>query len=179
MFAGKMRPMKKNLKPLPVSYMADKYGKHVEFVGLPIRSANQVGAFDDTILRIAAFAGQIDDVAVLLDCGAEIDAIGDLGNTPIHLAVLAGQLDVALYLPKRGANARIENDFGETPFDVARIVGSGGAAAALAQAGAGQCGSNVGAARLEDSDAAALWADFRRIHELNFEDLKLMADTAR
>ena len=58
-----------------------------EFVGVPLDHVNQAGIFGDTPLHVAAMRGDLDEVAALLDGGAEVNARGELGDTALHLAV--------------------------------------------------------------------------------------------
>ena len=98
-----------------------KYGSHPEFLGIEIGEPNQKGAVDDTLLHLAARTGAIEDIDVLVSCGANINAIGDLGNTPLHQAALCGQLDSAKTLVRLGAQLAIKNEFGQTAVDVATL----------------------------------------------------------
>lgn len=101
-----------------------KYETHPDFLGLDLTDPNQKGAVDDTVLHLAARTGSIDDVKVLVDAGAYVNSIGDLGNTPLHQAAMMGQLESARLLLKRGAATQAENEFGQTPLDVAKLSGS-------------------------------------------------------
>lgn len=44
----------------------------------------------DTALHWAAFRGNLSAVKLLLQCGAPVEAVGDLGNRPLHLASASG-----------------------------------------------------------------------------------------
>jgi ankyrin repeat protein len=103
-----------------LSAIVDKYRNHPQFLGIEIGDPNQPGAVDDTMLHIAAGRGALDDMEVLMDAGANVNAAGDLGNTPLHDAALLGQTQAALLLLRRGARTDIRNEFGETAADVAR-----------------------------------------------------------
>ncbi|ERJ33260.1 Exonuclease SbcC [Burkholderia sp. AU4i] len=73
---------------------------------------------DDRLLTLRVLAG------VLVDAGANVNSIGDLGNTPLHQAAMMGQLESARLLLKRGAATQAKNEFGQTPLDVAKLSGS-------------------------------------------------------
>jgi ankyrin repeat protein len=103
-----------------LSAVVDKYRNHPQFLGIEIEDPNQPGAVDDTMLHIAAGRGALEDMEVLIEAGANVDALGDLGNTPLHDAALLGQTQAALLLLRRGARTDIRNEFGETAADVAR-----------------------------------------------------------
>lgn len=111
------------VKNLKLHSVFEKYGTHPEFLGIQISSPNQRGAIDDTLLHLTAFIGNTEDMSLLIECGAEVDAVGDLGNTPLHLAVLAERGDAIELLLRAGAQPQIANEFGESPLDVARILG--------------------------------------------------------
>ena len=97
-----------------------KYRHYPNFLGIKITDVNQPGSLDDTMLHIAAWKGELPDVAVLIDCGANVNAIGDIGNTPLHGAAAKGHLAVAEVLLKNGADMSIKNEFEETAVDWAR-----------------------------------------------------------
>jgi ankyrin repeat protein len=101
----------------------DKYRSHPDFLGTDLVSADQRGAVDDTPLHIAARAGAIADMIVLVENGATVNLPGDLGNTPLHYAALTGMLEAAAKLMELGADPEIENEFGENPAVVAEQGG--------------------------------------------------------
>jgi uncharacterized protein len=98
-----------------------KYAGHPEFIGLEIEHVNQPGAVDDTLLHLVARTGQLDEVADLIECGANPNQAGDLGNTPLHQAAMMGRAGAVQLLLRAGANVSIKNEFGQTAADVARI----------------------------------------------------------
>lgn len=100
-----------------------KYKQHPEFLGIEITNPNQPGAVDDTLLHIAARTGDVESIEVLIDAGADVNIVGDLGNTPLHAAALRGQINSVKILLRRGANPSIKNEFGETAKEVAELVG--------------------------------------------------------
>ena len=59
----------------------------------------------------------------MIDHGADVNLIGDLGNTPLHQAAMAGKTDVVLKLLKHGANTSLQNEFAQTALEVARLGG--------------------------------------------------------
>jgi ankyrin repeat protein len=98
-----------------------KYRSHPEFLGLSLEGPNQRGALDDSPLHIAARKGELGDVRVLINHGADVNLIGDLGNTPLHQAAMAGKATVVLALLKHGANPLLRNEFSQTALDMARL----------------------------------------------------------
>jgi len=59
-------------------------------------------------------------IRLLLDKGADINAVGDGGWTPLHLAAAYGKVEVAGLLINRGAKADAKDNLGRTPLDRAR-----------------------------------------------------------
>jgi uncharacterized protein len=104
-----------------LSAVIKKYQTHPEFLGIDITDPNQPGAVDDTLLHLAARKGDIESIQSLIECGAQVDSIGDLGNTPLHQAAMMDQLDSVKKLLAMGANPNIQNEFGQTVLDVAEL----------------------------------------------------------
>jgi uncharacterized protein YegJ (DUF2314 family) len=61
-----------------------------------------------------------DMAKILLDAGADLEAIDDDGETPLHVATINGFADLVVYLIERGANTDTKNKDGQTPLDIAR-----------------------------------------------------------
>ena len=97
-----------------------KYSRHPQFLGLNVTDVNQPGAVDDTLLHIAARKGELDDVKVLVACGAKVNAIGDMGGTPLHDAAAKGRVEVVAFLLASGADPNIKDEFGNTAADWAK-----------------------------------------------------------
>lgn len=53
---------------------------------------------------------------LLLEKGANIDAVDDCGNTSLHWAAKSSDSGVTEFLLDNGANVNARNDFGETPL---------------------------------------------------------------
>lgn len=100
-----------------------KYQTHPEFLGLELTRADQCGAMDDTPLHIAARKGELDDIAVLVSHGADVNLKGDLGYTALHYAAMAAQAAAVARLLDLGADASLKNEFSETPLHVAEVGG--------------------------------------------------------
>jgi uncharacterized protein len=101
----------------------DRYESHPDYLGIDLHDVNQSGAVDDRPLHIASRSGDPEQVAQLIDLGADVNASGDLGSAPLHCAAMKGCWPIALLLLERGANIDARNEFGETALDVARIGG--------------------------------------------------------
>ena len=78
-----------------------RYSKHAEFIGEEITEVTQPGLFGSQILHLAAFSNRVEDVALSIAGGADINVTGDLGLSPLHYAVLGGSAEVALFLMAR------------------------------------------------------------------------------
>lgn len=72
-------------------------------------------------LHLAAKAGLVDVVRLLLDRGAEINARDDYGSTPLHRAVWHGRNEVVNVLIGNGADLNLPDDSGKTGLDLAMI----------------------------------------------------------
>ncbi|KAK9504836.1 hypothetical protein O3M35_009016 [Rhynocoris fuscipes] len=75
-----------------------------------------------TPLHLASYFGHRDVVEVLLDNGADINAVNDAGDTALHKAAFIGREDLVLLLVERNADVNIRNGEGRT----AREVGAEG-----------------------------------------------------
>jgi hypothetical protein len=61
---------------------------------------------------------------LLLEHGADVDALTDDGLTPLHMAVESGRVEVARVLLEHGANVGAEDNEGKTPFQIASAGGN-------------------------------------------------------
>jgi len=76
-----------------------------------------------TALAFAARDCTQDVCKVLLDAGADIDAVDVFGNTPLFRAVMAGREDNIGLLVSYGANPNIENNSGVSPRQLSETLG--------------------------------------------------------
>ena len=114
-----------------------------EIVGRDADAATLPDARNNTPLHLAAQAGHMEVLRVLLDAGAPVD-IGDNENsTPLDVASIAGQLEVVGFLLERGADIAHRDDNGVTALifaafnaqvDVARFLIDRGADATVGRA---------------------------------------------
>jgi len=75
---------------------------------------------DDNALTWAAYKGDSNMVALLLDRGADIDAKGFHGKTALCCAAQEGRIEVVTLLLNRGADTRIRDKSGCAALDLAR-----------------------------------------------------------
>lgn len=110
------------MTPMPtLKDVLKKYANHPQFIGVTLVDPNERGARDDTALHLAASIGDTSDIEVLVEHGADINAIGDLGNTPLHYASLMGQSHAVEHLLLLGAKSEIRNNFMQTALDIAKL----------------------------------------------------------
>lgn len=67
----------------------------------------------DTPLHVLVRRGDADGVRVLIEHGADVNAVGDMGETPLHVARHMGYREIMRQLVKAGADATIRSEFGE------------------------------------------------------------------
>jgi ankyrin repeat protein len=97
----------------------------------PLESPASRNSEGDTLLHLAAFRGNEDDVRDLVSLGAAVNARGDLGMTALHYAAIGGHIAVAECLLALGADRSLPDDFGQTPAKVATLGSHMGLAALL------------------------------------------------
>jgi uncharacterized protein len=81
------------------------------------------GVEGDTPLHVMAWRGDADGAGILIDAGADVDAIGDMGEVPLHIAIRSRHLRLVSLLLGAGARTDILSEFGSTPVDLAKEIG--------------------------------------------------------
>jgi ankyrin repeat protein len=101
------------------------------FCDVQLKDVNQTGNFGERPLQVACTRGFIEEIAALIEGGAEVNAPGELGNTPLHEAVSQGHAHAIRFLLDHGASTAASNEFGQTPIDIARSANQFDVAALL------------------------------------------------
>jgi ankyrin repeat protein len=73
-----------------------------------------------TALCAAAWYGQESMVRLLLDRGADVNAVNRAGSTPLHAAAWSGSVALTRLFLDRGADSKVRDEDGWTPLDIAR-----------------------------------------------------------
>ena len=86
-----------------------------------VNSRDEAG---NTLLHWATANGNLKLTEILVEAGADIDAVNNDGDAPIHLAARFGHTEVAIYLiDSANVNKNIQNNQGFTPLHVASLYG--------------------------------------------------------
>jgi ankyrin repeat protein len=108
-----------NLSELHALELRNKYHYlfdcELDSAALPSLIASFVDPNGDKLIHIAAGAGDVSSVELLLDAGENIDALGDMDCTPLHYAKMNGRDKAVEMLVERGASKTIRNRFGQLP----------------------------------------------------------------
>ena len=121
-----LRALNPSLRALNPSLqtLVDKYSRLWRFSGVETVEVNQpYDADGDTLLHYCALNSGIDEIDLLVSCGAEVNAKGDMGFTPLHYAAMRGRLKVVEKLLALGADASLRNEWGDTASTTAENVG--------------------------------------------------------
>ena len=77
---------------------------------------------DRTALHRAVAKGDEEEIQLLIDNGADINAKDRIGQTPLHHAVLFNRLNILDLLLKNKADIEIKDNNGNTAKDIAKIM---------------------------------------------------------
>lgn len=104
------------LRSLSEDFFPDAHGS--EPVTIDSRRAD-----GDTPLHILAHARNSYAVQLLIEAGADVNAVGDMSETPLHIALRKKDLASANALVAAGANSHLVSEFGQSCFDIAKDLG--------------------------------------------------------
>ena len=76
-------------------------------------------AQEEEVVDKAGRADPVEVIKMIIDAGADVNAVNDQQNTAVHLAALRGNDKVVQYLASRGARFDIKNKQGKSPAEVA------------------------------------------------------------
>ena len=83
---------------------------------------NALGVYGSrTIIHEAILHDRIDNVRLLVEAGADIDAAEGGSITPLHRAVHVNSYDIAYYLLEQGANPMLKDKLGHLPADTIKM----------------------------------------------------------
>ena len=111
-----------NIKNDRAEEILREYSGLPEYSEMPIPTINKKSLFGNYPINIAATRGLIEEISVLIDNGADINAQGEHGYTPLHDAVEQGHMDAVKLLVDRGANVSISNADGDRPIELAELL---------------------------------------------------------
>jgi len=79
-----------------------------------------------TILFEASKHTRLNNIKLLVEAGAKLDALDGNGSTPLHVAITVKNYGIAYYLIEKGASLKITNKWGYTPSDLLNKFGDAG-----------------------------------------------------
>ena len=86
-------------------------------------SINSTDCDGDTPLHVFIWGGETEKSLLLIDNGADINAVGDMGETPLHAALRKKYMRVVKALLKAGAQTNIVSEFRQSAIDLAQESG--------------------------------------------------------
>lgn len=90
---------------------------------------DSTGPDGDTPLHVMVWRTDRHAVNVLIEAGADVNAMGDMSETPLHVAIGREDLPIIEALLKAGAKTNIRSEFNETAAE--RAAKKGGEIAKL------------------------------------------------
>ena len=97
-------------KAIPPSYVQIR--EHLAFAGATMKGRK----LKDTMMHRYAFAYSYDEAKRLLEKGANVNGLNEVGETPLHMAAFAGATKRVQLFLEYGADIRATDKFGRTPL---------------------------------------------------------------
>jgi ankyrin repeat protein len=97
-------------------------GAAIKSGGTPLMLAAGGGparAQEEEVVDKAGLADPVEVIKMILDAGADVNAVNDQQSSALHLAAAKGNDKVVQYLVSRGAKLDLKNKQGKTPAEVA------------------------------------------------------------
>lgn len=89
------------------------------FGGFKKLDVNTRGEEAETLLHMAVTRGAAGDVKLLLQNGAEVNAVTDVGVSPLHRAIYNGDEQIVVHLLEAGANPEMKDKWGNSAVSLA------------------------------------------------------------
>ena len=77
----------------------------------------------DTPLHVLLWRNDTAGALLLIEHGANVNAVGDMGETPLHVAIRQENMEVVKAMLAAGARTDIVSEFGQTPLALAEEKG--------------------------------------------------------
>ena len=106
-----------------INELIEKYRQVPDFIGVDLVDIGTKNLYGDQLIHIAAVAGDVNDIELLVCAGADANSKGEDGFTPLHYAAEQGNVDAVKKLIQLGANRKLKNHSNETPRDLADGLG--------------------------------------------------------
>lgn len=88
----------------------------------------------DGVLHNLLYGKEHYSALALIEAGADVNAVGDLGYTPLHVTAFRNDTEMIQVLLDAGANPRLKCEVGKTPLETAIDHGCSDAAKQLKKA---------------------------------------------
>ena len=103
--------------------LLEEYQDLPEYMDRVLSDVNQISAFGDRPIHVAAVRGNIEELLLLYENGADINAKGEYGYTPLLHAVEQGHIDAVKWLIEKGVDTSIRDQTGGSALDTAELLG--------------------------------------------------------